>query len=150
MRKEYVMSALTASLLTTSLLGEPTRLESVYITTTSFKTEESKATNAVEIYTKKDIEDSNAKDIYEFLNSSTSIITMPSYGNSFTQKIDMRGYGLDSGYQNIVITVDGRRVNSIDMTPPLLSSIAIEDIEQIEIIKGGGAVEFGDGANAGD
>ncbi|NBL00528.1 MAG: TonB-dependent receptor, partial [Erysipelotrichia bacterium] len=104
---------------------------------------------ASEIYTKKEIEKSHSKDIYEFLNTQTSISTLPVYGNPFSQKIDMRGYGLGDGYQNTVISVNGRRLNNIDMVPQLLSSIPLESIEKVEIIKGSGSVEYGDGANAG-
>ncbi|NPA73793.1 MAG: TonB-dependent receptor [Epsilonproteobacteria bacterium] len=104
---------------------------------------------ASEIYTQKDIKNSHAKDLYDFLNSQTSVTTLPSYGNSFSQLIDMGGYGLESGYENVVITVNGRRLNNIDMTPQLLSNIPLESIKKIEIIKGSGSVEYGDGANAG-
>ncbi|HIC43339.1 MAG TPA: TonB-dependent receptor, partial [Sulfurimonas sp.] len=59
------------------------------------------------------------------------------------------GYGLSNGHQNLVIVVDGRRLNNIDNGPQLLSSIPIQSIAKIEILKGAGSVEFGDGANAG-
>jgi iron complex outermembrane receptor protein len=45
--------------------------------------------------------------------------------------------------------VDGRRINNIDMAPQLLSSISLDNVERIEITKGSGSVEFGDGATAG-
>ena len=63
----------------------------------------------VEIYTAQDIENSKSKNIYDFLNQETSVAVLPSYGNQFTQKIDMRGYGIGDGYQNIVLVVTGRR-----------------------------------------
>ena len=107
------------------------------------------ATFASEIYTQKDIKNSHSKDLYDFLNSQTSITVAPSYGNPYVQYIDLRGYGIGSGYENVVITVDGRRVNNIDMSPQLLSSIPLENIKKIEILKGNGSVEYGDGANAG-
>ncbi|MBL0703614.1 MAG: TonB-dependent receptor [Sulfurospirillum sp.] len=113
------------------------------------KTKEIDAPFASEIYTKTKIKKSRTQDIYEFLNTQTSITTIPSMGNSFAQKIDLRGYGLSSGYQNIVISVDGQRLNNIDMTNQLLSATPIENIDKIEIIKGSGSVEYGDGANAG-
>ncbi|MEZ4694112.1 MAG: TonB-dependent receptor plug domain-containing protein [Aliarcobacter sp.] len=40
-------------------------------------------------------------------------------------------------------------MNNIDSAPQLLSSIPIDSIEKIEILKGTGSVQFGDGANAG-
>ncbi len=125
------------------------KLKPLTITSTAIKTDELKSTDAVEVYTQEDIEKSHAKDIYEFLNKETSVISMPSYGNPFTQKLDMRGYGIGDGYQNIVIKVNGRKLNNVDMIPQLLSSISPSSIERIEIIKSSGIVEGGDGANAG-
>ncbi|MES2547932.1 MAG: TonB-dependent receptor, partial [Pseudomonadota bacterium] len=60
-----------------------------------------------------------------------------------------RGYGNESGYQNVAITVDGQRLNNIDLTPQLLGAIPIGNIERIEITKGSGSVIYGDGATAG-
>jgi iron complex outermembrane receptor protein len=119
------------------------------ITSTAIETDELKATDAVEIYTQEDIEKAHVQNVYEFLNSQTSVITMPTYGNPFSQKIDMHGYGISDGYQNIVVTLNGRKINNIDMVAPLLSSISPASISRIEIIKSGGIVTGGDGANAG-
>ncbi len=111
--------------------------------------DELSATDAVEIYTQDDIEKARVQNIYEFLNQQTSLIAVPSYGNPFTQKLDLHGYGIGDGYENIVIFLNGRRLNNIDMVPQLLSSIAPSSISRIEIIKSSGIVQGGDGANAG-
>jgi iron complex outermembrane recepter protein len=123
-------------------------LEPLSITSTAIKTDELRSTDAVEIYTQEDIEKAHVQNIYEFLNSRTSIIATPSYGNPFNQKIDMRGYGND-GYQNIVVTINGRKMNNVDMVPAMLSSISPSSVKKIEIIKSSGIVVGGDGANAG-
>ena len=110
---------------------------------------EAKAPFATEIYTKSQIERSRAKNIYDFLNSQTSLNAVPHYGNPFAQKLDLRGFGAENGYQNVVVTVNGRRLNNIDMSPQLLASIPLETVDKIEILKGSGSVEYGDGATAG-
>lgn len=124
-------------------------IEPLTVSSTAIKTDELRSTDAVEIYTAEEIEKAHVQNIYEFLNRQTSVITMPSYGNPFTQKLDMHGYGIGDGYQNIVVTINGRRMNNIDMVPQLLSSISPASIDRIEIIKSGGIVTGGDGANAG-
>jgi len=124
-------------------------LKPLTITSTAISTDEIRSTDAVEVYTQKDIQDSKAKDVYEFLNTQTSLISMPSFGNPYTQKLDMRGYGITDGYQNIVIRINGRKLNNVDMVPQLLSCISPNQIQKIEIIKSSGIVEGGDGANAG-
>ena len=152
MTKTLLSLAAIASMSTLSADDANTKaitLEPLQITSTAIETDELRSTDAVEIYTAEDIEKAHVQDVYEFLNQQTSITAIPSYGNPFTQKLDMHGYGIGDGYQNIVITINGRRMNNIDMIPQLLSSIAPSSIESIEIIKSSGIVVGGDGANAG-
>lgn len=145
MKKKILLSLLASTI----LVAQSIELTPLSITSTALRTNELKSTDAVEIYTAEDIEDAHVQNIYEFLNQQTSVITMPSYGNPFSQRLDMRGYGIGDGYQNIVITIDGRKINNIDMVAPLLSAISPASIERLEIIKSSGIVVGGDGANAG-
>lgn len=145
MKKKILLSLLASTI----LVAQNIELEPLSITSTAIKTDELKSTDAVEVYTVQEIEKAHVQNIYEFLNQQTSVITMPSYGNPFSQKLDMRGYGIGDGYQNIVITIDGRKINNIDMVAPLLSAISPASIERLEIIKSSGIVVGGDGANAG-
>ncbi|PLY05295.1 MAG: TonB-dependent receptor [Arcobacter sp.] len=141
--------SVVASLLIATNLYSSQELSAITVTSSLIKTNEKDSTYTTEIYTKRDIEKSKSRDLYDFLNSQTSVIVSPSYGNTFSQKIDLRGYGIGDGYQNVAISVNGRRLNNIDMVTQLLSSIPIESIEKIEIIKGSGSVQYGDGANSG-
>ena len=147
--KKINVSLVASFLIATNLYSNETKLETVTISANPIETDEKKATFATEIYTKKDIEQSKSKDIYEFLSSQSSVNVMPNFGNNFSQNLDIRGYGIENGYQNIAVVVNGRRLNNIDMVPQLLSSIPLESIEKIEILKGSGSVKYGDGANAG-
>jgi len=144
------VSALTFTTVTNAVLGPiPIYLKPVELTSNNFSGLDTEATFATETYTSKDISESSANNIYDFLNQNTSLSFAPSSGNRFSQKIDMRGYGLTDGYQNIAIYVDGRRINNIDTAIASLSSVAIENIKTIEIIKGSGSVIYGDSATAG-
>lgn len=149
MQKKISTSLVASLLLATTNLFSAQSLEPITVTSSLIKSDEKSATFATEIYTKEDIQNSKSKDIYDFLSSQTSVNVSPSYGNTFAQKIDLRGYGIGDGYQNIVVLVNGRKMNNIDMTSQLLSSIPLESIEKIEILKGTGSVAYGDGANAG-
>ncbi len=142
-------SAFLLSLSCMALLAQQSTLEPLEIRSSIVTQDELHATDAVEIFTADQIALSGAVDLYDFLNTYTSLIAMPSFGNPFSQRIDMHGYGMANGYQNIVINVNGRRLNNIDLNAPLLASISPSMIERIEIIKGGGSVSAGDGANAG-
>ena len=102
-----------------------------------------------EIYTKDDIVNSKADNIFDFLTQSTSLALAPSSGNKFSQKISTRGYGLTIGSSNIIFTLNGRRLNNIDTSGPSINTINIKDIEKIEITKGSVSVAYGDSAMAG-
>jgi iron complex outermembrane receptor protein len=145
MKKKILLSLLAS----TVLVAQNIELSPLEITSTAIKTDELKSTDAIEIYSAEDIEKAHVQNVYEFLNQQTSVITMPSYGNPFSQRLDVRGYGIENGYQNIVVTIDGRKINNIDMVAPLLSAISPASIERLEIIKSSGIVVGGDGANAG-
>lgn len=151
--KIYRYSPILLPLITASIptiaADEVVQSAPLIVTATRHEFKESEAPYPAELYSEEDIEQSGATTLYDFLNHNTSITVLPSYGNPLAQKIDMRGYGIGDGYQNIVVTVDGRRINNIDMVPQLLSSIPISNIERIEITKGSGSVVYGDGATAG-
>ncbi|MDD2651893.1 MAG: TonB-dependent receptor [Sulfurimonas sp.] len=148
MHKKINISLFLATLFTT-LVAQEIELKPILITSTAIKTDELKSSDAVEIYTASDIQRAKVSNLYEFLNQQTSLFAMPSFGNSFSQKLDIHGYGMENGYQNIVITLNGRKLNNIDIVSQLLASIQPSSIEKIEIIKSGGIVLGGDGANAG-
>ena len=145
---KHTLSLVASATLVASLGANTLQLEPITVTSGAIESNELNAPYAIEIYTKEDIQKTHSQNIYEFLNQATSVITIPSYGNPFAQKIDMHGYGAD-GYQNIIVLINGRRLNNIDMSSPLLSSIPLNAIERIEIKKGNGIVTAGDGANAG-
>ena len=144
-----ISTSLVASLLLATNIYATEELAPITVTSTLINTNEKDATYSTEIYTKDDIEKSKSKDVYDFLNSQTSVSVNSYYGNTFSQLIDIRGYGIGNGFENTVLSVNGRRLNNVDGSPQLLSSIPIDSIEKIEIIKGSGSVQYGDGANAG-
>ena len=123
---------------------KPTELSSNY-----FNDDDTSAPFASEIYTENDIKNSKSNNIFDFLTQNTSLSLAPASGNRFSQKISARGYGLTVGSANLVITVNGRRLNNIDMSGSEINTININDIEKIEITKGSGSVVYGDSAMAG-
>ncbi|MHB0916849.1 MAG: TonB-dependent receptor [Thiobacillus sp.] len=123
--------------------------ETIVVTPTRTPLADVDAPFASEVHTRHMIEQSGATTLYDYLAQHTSLLVLPSYGNKASPKIDMRGFGIGDGYQNIVVSLDGRRLNNIDMSSQLLGAIPLGDIERIEITKGSGSVLFGDGATAG-
>ena len=122
----------------------PTELSSNY-----FNEVDTFAPFSSEVYTQDDIKNSKATTIYDFLSQNTSLSLAPSSGNRFSKKISARGYGLTIGSHNLVVTLNGRRLNNIDTSGPAISEVNINDIERVEITKGSGSVIYGDSAMAG-
>jgi iron complex outermembrane receptor protein len=122
----------------------PTELSSNY-----FNEVDTFAPFSSEVYTQDDIKNSNATNIYDFLSQNTSLSLAPSSGNRFSKKISARGYGLTIGSHNLVVTLNGRRLNNIDTRGPEIAGVNINDIERVEITKGSGSVIYGDSAMAG-
>ena len=64
------------------------------------------------------------------------------------QTLDLRGFG-EMASSNVVYLVDGVRQNEGDSGGAALSWIPVSSIERIEIVRGNGAVLYGEGATAG-
>ena len=127
----------------------PTTLTPVIVTANGIPTRDSDATYASEVHDRAAIEASGAMSLFDYLAKNTSLNAIPNFGNKNQPALDMRGYGTENGYQNLVVVVDGYRLNNIDMSPAYLGGVPIDSIESIEISKGSGSVAFGDGAMSG-
>lgn len=63
-------------------------------------------------------------------------------------RLDLRGFG-DTTDQNLVVLVDGIRISENEQATARLSSIPLDRIDRIEIVRGGASVLWGEGASAG-
>lgn len=150
MRTRFALSAIALAIASTAQADPSTyALDDIVVTATRVPTPDVAATYASEIHTQAMIKASGASSLVDYLAQHTALNVMPSYGNKFTPLIDMRGYGFSNGYQNIVISLDGQRLNNIDSAPQLLGAIPLSSIDRIEITRGSGSVVYGDGATAG-
>lgn len=105
----------------------------------------------ISIITSEEIIKSKHKTIPELLSTYSGIQIRKSYSNveAVSTSLDMRGFG-ESSTNNVMILLNGRRLNDIDMGGVNFSAIPHEIIERIEIIRGGGASTiYGDGAVGG-
>ena len=103
---------------------------------------------SVTVITEKDIEESNAKYVYELLRREPGLYVTDYTHAGKTVTVDMRGFG-EMAARNVLVMVDGRRLNEIDISGPDWSQIPLEDVERVEILRGSGSVLYGDNATAG-
>ena len=63
-------------------------------------------------------------------------------------QIDMRGFGI-SGNQNTLVLLDGQRMNENELVGIRWSTVPLDSIERIEVLRNAGAVTYGGGATVG-
>ncbi len=102
----------------------------------------------VTVITAQDIEESNAKYVYELLRREPGLYVTDYTHAGKTVTVDMRGFGEEAA-RNVLVMIDGRRVNEIDISGTDWSQIPLENVERIEISRGSGSVLYGDNAAAG-
>ena len=114
------------------------------------RTEQSTLTTpaSITVITRKQIEDSGSKHIVEILRGQGGVQINDLYGDGSRATVGMRGFSESAG-SNTLVLVDGRRLNNPDIASPDLNSIAIEDVERIELVQGSAGVLFGDQAVGG-
>lgn len=149
MKQSIIVSLVSLAITSPLFAAENINLDDVTVKANRFERKDTETTYASEIHTSEQIEASGAATLYDFLSQQTSLNVLSNFGSRATPSINLRGFGGENGYQNVVITVDGQRINNIDSVPQLLGAIPLSNIERIEIAKGSGSVVYGDGATAG-
>jgi len=128
--------------------GDETTLQEVVVTATRTTEEISRIPANITVITKRDIEASNARNIPDLLRGQEGVVVRDYLGNGKTVNVDLRGFG-ETGPSNTLVLVDGRRVNSVDLSGVDWTQIPIDQIERIEIVRGTGSVLYGDNAVGG-
>lgn len=103
---------------------------------------------SVTVITAEDIAALPATSLAELLAREANVNLRSVTGNDKFAGIDIRGMG-DTYVSNVLILVDGIRMNPADLAGADLASIALAQIERIEIVRGANAVRYGNGAVGG-
>jgi iron complex outermembrane receptor protein len=122
--------------------------EEVVVTATRFDAEPRIAAN-ISVITRDDIRSSPALNLPDLLKTQAGIDVRPLYGNfGIDATVDLRGFG-DTAAANTLILLDGQRLNPIDSGNISWSTIPMDSIRRIEILRGAGTVLYGDRASGG-
>jgi len=123
--------------------------DAVIISATRFPEDARRLAASVTLLDAADVQKSAARTLPELLAEQAGLTMKDFYGNNAAAtSVDLRGFGV-TGTQNTLILVDGRRVTDIDLSGVQWAAIPVSAIERIEILRGTGAVLYGDGASAG-
>lgn len=124
------------------------RLPEVTVTATRFAEPASSLPFGVSVITADDIRASGAATVNEAVMKLLGVVGRQDTSGGNNYSLDLRGFGSTAGSNQVVI-VDGLRLNEADLTSAGLSSIAIDTVERIEVLRGTGAVLYGEGASGG-
>lgn len=147
-RTASAVSLLVLSLPATSAEPATAAAQSVVITATRFPDRAETLPFGVSVVTAAEIERAGVRSVNEAL---MKLLGVPGRADSYgggNHSLDLRAFG-DAAGSNQVVVLDGVRLNEGDMSSPRLASIPIDRIERIEVMRGSGAVLYGEGATGG-
>ena len=147
-RRSFTLSTLALFAAFPALAAEPPA-DAVVVTATRFAEADSGVAANVSVITRQDIRNTPAQTLPDVLSTRAGV-DVSSLGGAMGRNatVDMRGFGA-TATSNTLILVDGQRVNPLDMGSIIWSSIPLESVERIEIMRGSGTVLYGDGATGG-
>lgn len=124
-------------------------LAAVVVTATRFSEADPGVAANISVITRQDIRNTPATNLPDVLATRAGVDVRQLGGvMGRDATVDIRGFGA-TATSNTLILVDGLRVNPVDLGSVIWSSIPLESVERIEIIRGSGAVLYGDGATGG-
>ncbi|WP_288392582.1 TonB-dependent receptor [uncultured Herbaspirillum sp.] len=158
-RPRFVLRTTTALILSTLIpacwagasapTADPTQpLSAVVVSASRFPNDPAFAPVAATVITAEQIREAGIDNANEAIRKLGGVYGRQSIAGPQDFPLDLRGFGTN-GDQNMVVLVDGVRISENELSTPLLSSIPIESIERIEIVRGGSSVLYGSGATGG-
>ena len=106
-------------------------LERIVVTPIRMEQSDYEVSSNVTIIDSSDIENSNCKYVADILKEEAGV-NVSKYNSDKTTRVDIRGFA-DTAVNNVLVLIDGRKVNSIDLSGPDWLQIPIESIERIEV-----------------
>ena len=127
--------------------GSPFEMEEIVVTGTR-EARVWEAPRSVAVITADDIARSTSGNLVDLLAREANVNLRSFFGHDKFAGVDIRGMG-DTFSSNVLVLVDGVRLNEVDLSGADFSSIPLDQVERIEVIRGANAVRYGSGAVGG-
>jgi len=147
--KKSLLASLVVSAISPAAVAAPAQLDTIVVSATRSEQSDINTPSSITIISREEIEASGASHIVDVIRGRGGVQVNDLYGDGTRASIGMRGFSGDTSGSNVLILVDGRRLNNPDLSDPDLNSIALDNVERIEIIQGSAGTLFGDQAVAG-
>ena len=146
MQRKITLSLLALSLLSHGLSAEE-KLDDIVVTTTQLPQKRSMSTSIIDVIDADEIREKGYQTLGEALSHQSGIDVTTNGGFGKVTSLFLRGMGTD----RILVLLDGVPLNSPTSTDgqAFLEHITLDNVERIEILKGGGSAIWGSDASAG-
>ena len=118
---------------------EPIELPDIELTVSRYRQPKEDVAAQVVVLDRRDLEASGGDTVKDILLSVPGIDVRPQGAAGAQAGVSIRG----SRTEQVLVIIDGRRVNTAQGGGVDFADIALSDIERIEILKGGGSVLYG-------
>ena len=123
-------------------------LSEVVVTATRSPRIEDTIPASITVLSASDIEKTNAQTVSDVLRFQAGIQVSDLLGTKRSPSVDLRGFG-ENAVNNTLVLVNGRRLNSADIPEVDWTTIPLERVDRLEIVRGGASVLYGDKAVGG-
>jgi len=123
-------------------------LEKIVVTPSRYSQEVNEAASSISVVSQSEISNSGASNPTEILRNIPGIVVRDLYGNGAKASVDLRGFG-DMDSMNTLVLMDGRRINEVDLSGVDWTQIPLDQIQKIEVSRGGNSVLYGENAVGG-
>lgn len=120
----------------------------VMVTATRFPEDASKLPFGVSVITAADIREAGVTTVNDAIMKLLGVPGRLDFYGGGDYSLDLRNFGTTSDNNQAVI-VDGIKISEADLGGTRLAGIPIDSVERIEVLRGSGAVLYGEGATGG-
>jgi iron complex outermembrane recepter protein len=140
--------AAAAFLCVSAAFGQSVTLKPTTVSATRFAEPAASLPLGVSVITADEIRASGATSVNDALVRLLGVPGRQDLFNGGDTNLDLRGFG-STADNNQVVILDGLRLSEADLGGTRMAGIPIESIERIEVLRGSGAVLYGEGATGG-
>ena len=150
LRPMVMVGLVLSSIVTIGSAQEDITIDPILLTVDRFEAKQGRLSPGFDVITSEQIENASQQSLPEFLSANSGLSLVNNFFGNGTQSaaVDIRGFGA-VGDENTLILLNGIRIKNNDLSSVNWSSIPLDSIDRIEIVKGSGGVLYGSGATAG-
>ena len=148
--KRVILIVFAGCLIGLPLAADTEKSSDIEVIVTASRVEEETTAVAayVTVLTEEELSAAGQSTLVDSLQSLAGVHFRSTSGNAAQAEVSMRGFG-ENSHGRVLVLLDGRRLNRPDMASINWLEIPIENIERVEVVRGGSSVLYGDNAVAG-